>query len=660
MISLKPYTTLGDEIQRAFASPDIAGQIASCRVAEPDTRELFSLLGRDGLLAPHWPGRYGGRDASFYDTAFVAEQLMAAGVSDTLHVLTVQVTGNLILMHGTDEQKERLLPGLARGRAFASVLFSEPSVGSDVAATSTLAVRLSEAHWRFTGHKRFGAKLPLADYGLVLARTDEGDYGLGSLTLFCMPLELVGVHFERLEGLYSEHLFDIFLDGVIVDDCWRIGPVGGAWPIISKAVNLERTGLDYWLRAVAWLKFLQDCNTDRLYTLTTQCDAAGALVIRAIGDLGQRASSDALFAAAKYYCSETARSVARSAILSAETSGEPSSFSPTFGLASQAWRDAACITLSAGSSEMMLKIVASSELDPVGPGASLRDTRALETGQTDLVHLVDSVSDTSAPSSILHRLGRCSEYRALLLPQALDNRDASQVEADLSCHFGRRGLDRRLVHAPACSRLRTWTGHREASAVLQAEIHRKPDDMDLAWTGNAYQMPCSAVTEHSKRIWRFSVGDTRISLRFAADPVPIPSEPHDSDSSSDRTLASEAAGFLRRDAWYMIGLAEAAIDHSIAYTSDRHAFSRQVIGNQVVSFALSHELIALTACRELLSLPGGHEDIDSLRTLAKRRQFIKEQTMTAIERAVHWCGAFGTIHESRVARLFISALCHRS
>ena len=110
----------------------------------------------------------------------------------------------------------------------------------------------------------------------------------------------------------------------------------------------------------------------------------------------------------------------------------------------------------------------------------------------------------------------------------------------------------------------------------------------------------------------------------------------------------------------MIGLAEAAIDHAISYTSDRHAFSKPVISNQVVSFSLSHELIALTACRELLSLPGGHEDIDSLHTLAKRRQFIKEQTVTATERAVHWCGAFGTIHESGVAGLFISASCQRS
>ena len=365
MISLKPYTTLGDEIEHAFASPETAGQLARCRVADPDTRELFNLLGRDCLLAPHWPVRYGGRDASLFDTAFVVEQLMAAGVSDTLHVLTVQVAGNLILSHGTDGQKERLLPSLARGRAFASVLFSEPDVGSDIAATTTQAVRLSDTHWRLTGHKRFGVKLPLADYGLVLTTTDEGDNELSNLTLFCVPLELPGVNFEMLEGLYSENLFDVFLDNVIVDDFWRIGPVGGAWPIISQAVNLERTGLDYWLRAIVWLKFLGDRSTDQLHSLASQCDAAGSLVIRAVGDIGQQSNSDALFAAAKYYCSETARSVARYAVLSAESSRKPPSFGPTFRLADQAWRDAACITLSAGSSEMMLMVVASSELDPV-------------------------------------------------------------------------------------------------------------------------------------------------------------------------------------------------------------------------------------------------------------------------------------------------------
>ena len=660
MLSLKPYTTLGDEIERAFASPDIAGQLARCRVAEPDTRELLGLLGRDGLLAPHWPERYGGRNASFYDTAFVVEQLMVAGVSDTLHVLTIQVTGNLILMHGTQEQKERLLPGLARGQAFASVLFSEPKVGSDVAATTTQAIRLSQTRWRLTGHKRFGAKVPLADYGLVLATTNKGDNRLNNLTLFCMPMELAEVHFQKLEGLYSESLFDLFLDGVIVDDFWRIGPVGGAWPVISQGVNLERTGLDYWLRANAWLKLHQSRYTERLHSLASQCDAAGALVVRAVGDLGRRTSADALFAAAKYYCSETARSVALSAVLSAESSRESPSFSPTFGSAEQAWRDAACITLSAGSSEMMLKVVVSSELDPAGPGVSLRKVQTSATEPTDLIQLIDSVADTSVPSAILDRLDGCSEYRALLLPGLLDNLDANQIEVDLSYRLGRRGLDRRLIHAPACSRLRTWTTHCEATAVPRADAGQMPDDMDLACTGNAYQTACSVATEPSDRIWLFNVGDTGISLRFGAEPVPVHTGSGDSDSLSERTLASEASGFLHRDAWYMVGLAEAAIDHAVAYTSDRHAFSKPVISNQVVSFSLSHELIALTACRELLSLPGGHVDVDSLYTLAKRRQFVKEQTLTAIERAVHWCGAFGTIRESTAAKLFMSALCRRS
>ena len=663
MLSLKPYTTLGDKIERAFASPDIVDQLARCRVAEPDTRELLGLLGRYGLLAPHWPDRYGGRNASFYDTAFVVEQLMAAGVSDTLHVLTIQVTGNLILMHGTEKQKERLLPGLARGQAFASVLFSEPHVGSDVAATTTQAIRLSETRWRLTGHKRFGAKLPLADYGLVLATTDKGDNGLNSLTLFCMPLELAGVHFEKLEGLYSESLFDLYLDGVIVDDLWRIGSVGGAWPVISQGVNLERTGLDYWLRANAWLKLHQSRSTERLHSLASQCDAAGALVIRAVGDLGRQTSGNTLFAAAKYYCSETARSVALSAVLSAESSRESATFSPIFGSAEQVWRDAACITLSAGSSEMMLKVVVSSELDPAGPGVSLRKTKTQTsaTDATDLIQLIDSVADTSAPSAILDRLEDYSQYRRLLLPGLLDNVDASQIEADLSYRFGRRGLDRRLIHASACSRLRTWTRHYDAIAVRQADAGHMPDDMDLVCTGSAYQTACSTIaTEPSERIWRFNVGDTGISLRFGAEPVPVHAGSGGSDFLSERTLASEASGFLRRDAWYMIGVAEAAIDHAVAYTSDRYTFSKPVISNQVVSFSLSHELIALTACRELLSLPGGLADIDSLHTLAKRRQFIKEQTLTAIERAVHWCGAFGTIRESMAAKLFISALCRRS
>ncbi|MGE5828518.1 MAG: acyl-CoA dehydrogenase family protein, partial [Micromonosporaceae bacterium] len=91
--------------------------------AEPDVRPLYRELGCRGLLAPHWPIEYGGGGRDLFDLAIVYEELVRAGVPDQLHVNTIQIVGQFVLMAGTPEQRAAYLPGMAAGEIFGSVFY---------------------------------------------------------------------------------------------------------------------------------------------------------------------------------------------------------------------------------------------------------------------------------------------------------------------------------------------------------------------------------------------------------------------------------------------------------------------------------------------------------------------------------------------------------
>src|SRR5689334_12240353 len=104
-----------ERMRAVFTSPEIQALVPKDLSGEPDTRPLYRELGRRGLLALNWPEEFGGGGRSLIDASIAVEELVRAGIPDTLHVNTIQIVGLFILMTGTQPQKARHLPGLARG-----------------------------------------------------------------------------------------------------------------------------------------------------------------------------------------------------------------------------------------------------------------------------------------------------------------------------------------------------------------------------------------------------------------------------------------------------------------------------------------------------------------------------------------------------------------
>jgi len=247
----------GPEAARAFA----AVEAARGRGEEPDPRPLYRLLGARRLLAPCWPHAHGGRQLPPRCAAAVVGELVAAGVPEVLHTLSVQICGNFLLAAGTREQRTAVLPGLAAGTLACTVLYSEPDAGSDLSSLDTRAEPAGGGRWRITGRKVYSVATRLADFGLVAARTSVQPSPYQGITLFLVPLDAAGVSVEVLPSFADDDFGDVRLAGVEVPAGAVVGPVGGAWPLVTDALALERTGVDYVAKAELWLRTWQAAAT---------------------------------------------------------------------------------------------------------------------------------------------------------------------------------------------------------------------------------------------------------------------------------------------------------------------------------------------------------------------------------------------------------------
>jgi len=320
--------------------------------SEPDERPLYTLLGEHNLLAVDWPERYGGAGRSRTEAVIAAAELFRAGVPDTLYVNGILTVGRLILTAGSPDQRRRYLPGLARGRTFASILYTEPANGSDLAGLTTVALR-EPGGFRLRGVKAYNLKSGGNDFALCAARTgDATSERYAALTLFLVDLRADGVSTRIDPGIADEQFHVVELDDVFVPGDDVVGEAGDGWALLSSALPFERTGMDFALRAERWFGLgarHADEDDERLARIGARVTAAELLAWSASGASAEQ-SQDTMSstAIAKWYCSETAADAAHWAH---ETgAGDPA--------VSSAYREAPGVTLAGGTSEMMLQLIA--------------------------------------------------------------------------------------------------------------------------------------------------------------------------------------------------------------------------------------------------------------------------------------------------------------
>ncbi|HSR25439.1 MAG TPA: acyl-CoA dehydrogenase family protein [Candidatus Eisenbacteria bacterium] len=332
------------------------------RAASPgDPRPLYRRLGGERLLAPHWPSEHGGRGLTAAEAAAVVEEMVRLGVPDTLHVLSVQIVGQFVLIAGTAAQRSTLLGPLARGERFATVLYTEPEAGSDIASVTTTATPAPAGGHRLRGTKVYNPWTSQADVALCLARTEPSRGRYRDLTLFLVPLSALGIEVRPLSSIGAERFHEVVLDGVEVGPEAVVGEVGGAWALMDAALALERTGVEYAARAERWLDLAVGAAVaaglaggagwlEALGRLGAEAEAARLLAWQVVGRLREGDADGVAAAGSKWY---TSRAAQRVAWWAAETGA--AALDEALGAAHA---EAPGLTLSAGTSEMMLQLVA--------------------------------------------------------------------------------------------------------------------------------------------------------------------------------------------------------------------------------------------------------------------------------------------------------------
>jgi alkylation response protein AidB-like acyl-CoA dehydrogenase len=213
-----------------------------------DARFSAKLAAR-GWVGMTLPAEYGGHGRSPLERYVVVEELLAAGTPVAAHWIADRQIGPTLLRYGTEEQKQRYLPRIARGECFFGIGMSEPDSGSDLASVRTRARRV-DGGWELRGTKVWTSGAHHAHAFFALARTapaDPDDRHAG-LSQFIVELDAPGVQIRPIPLLTGEHHFnEVVLDAVVVPDELVLGEIGQGWTQVTSELAFERSGPERFL-----------------------------------------------------------------------------------------------------------------------------------------------------------------------------------------------------------------------------------------------------------------------------------------------------------------------------------------------------------------------------------------------------------------------------
>jgi alkylation response protein AidB-like acyl-CoA dehydrogenase len=196
------------------------------------------------LSVVSWPAAYGGRDASLREWLVFEEEYYAAGAPVRVGQNGLFLLAPTLFQHGTAEQRDRLLPPMARADDVWAQAWSEPDAGSDLAAiraTATRSARHGAEGWLLSGTKTWSSRAALADRAFGLFRSDPAAKRHRGLTYLLFSLRAEGVTVRPIRQLGGGHGFaEIFLDDVFVPDADVVGTPGQGWRIAMSTASHER------------------------------------------------------------------------------------------------------------------------------------------------------------------------------------------------------------------------------------------------------------------------------------------------------------------------------------------------------------------------------------------------------------------------------------
>ena len=206
-------------------------------------KQFMRKLGAKTWLAPPWPTEYGGMGKTALEQMVLNEELAYHRAPSGGRLFTIGITGPTVLVHGSDEQKARLLPDMASGSAWYCQGFSEPETGSDLASLQTRAVRDGD-DYVIQGQKIWTSNAHLADKMIVLARTDQEAQKHRGISAFILDMDAPGVSVQPVPNIaYRNDFNQVFFEDVRVPASDLLGGENNGWRVAMTVLDYERSNI---------------------------------------------------------------------------------------------------------------------------------------------------------------------------------------------------------------------------------------------------------------------------------------------------------------------------------------------------------------------------------------------------------------------------------
>ena len=229
------------------AARDFANNVIKPVATDNDHEGKFDLnivkgLAEMGFLGPIFPEEYGGRGIDYRTYGLIVEEIgKADAAARTVISVTTSLCGVPIMKFGTEEQKQKYLPGIADGTGLACFGLTEPDTGSDAANQKTRATK-TESGWSISGTKMWISLASYAKVALIFCQTDP-ELGYKGLACFLVPTDTPGFTAQPIKhklGMHASNVAEISLDAVEVPDEAMLGEIGQGFKIAMTALESGR------------------------------------------------------------------------------------------------------------------------------------------------------------------------------------------------------------------------------------------------------------------------------------------------------------------------------------------------------------------------------------------------------------------------------------
>jgi alkylation response protein AidB-like acyl-CoA dehydrogenase len=311
-----------DQVRR-FVEREIAPHHAQWEKHGIVPRSVWLAAGEAGLLLPAIPDKYGGGGGDRLHSVVVMEELARAGASGPGFGLHSDIVAPYILAYGTEEQRRRYLPRMAKGEAIGAIAMSEPGAGSDLQGVRTTALPRGNGYV-LNGQKTFITNGQNADVTIVVAKTDPS-LGAKGITLFLLDGGLPGFskgrNLEKL-GMHAQDTSELFFQDVELPGDARLGQEGQGFILLMKELAWERlqiaiAGITSAEAALQWtiaytrerkvfgqLVFDFQTTKHKLAELKTEIQIGRVFVDRCIQQMMENELDAATAAMAKYWITD--------------------------------------------------------------------------------------------------------------------------------------------------------------------------------------------------------------------------------------------------------------------------------------------------------------------------------------------------------------------